>query len=252
MKGRVKELRDKINELKTRPGGAPRILPPVGCSVENICQFIGSLLSMIAALMKKEIEDNKIIQVEREIKIFLSNLDIVQKSLKDRGKIEERILHTTSIDKNNKEGQWNPSEKDKTDSLPFWLVKYNFQSLLNLPETIKLFGPISNLWEGGNNGEGILWFVKPRITNISSPRWQVNTHVNLLKDMSIKSTVHDQFCSNYEKDENMRNKYKQYHDGQQREKNMYVKYKTVGEFYSSYRNKQPISLVATNNGLFMQ
>ena len=31
---------------------------------------------------------------------------------------------------------------------------------------------------------------------------------------------------------------------------MYVKYKTVGEFYSSYRNKQPISLVATNNGLF--
>ena len=92
--------------------------------------------------------------------------------------------------------------------MPLWLAKYNFQSLLNLPETIKLFGPLSNLWEGGNNGEGILRFVKPRINTIHSPRWQVNTHLNLLKDISIKSTVNDQFSNNSENDENTRNKYK--------------------------------------------
>ena len=151
MKGKVKELRDKINELKNQPGGSPRTLPPKGCSVENICQFVGSWLSMIAALMKKEIEDNKIIKVEREIKIFLSNLDIVQKSLIERGEIEKQILSSTNVDGSNTDGLWKPSEKDKRDSLPLWLSKYNFQSLLNLPETIKLFGPISNLWEGGNN-----------------------------------------------------------------------------------------------------
>ena len=31
---------------------------------------------------------------------------------------------------------------------------------------------------------------------------------------------------------------------------MYVKYKTVNEFFSSYQNKQPISLVVTSKGSF--
>ena len=97
MKGRVKELWDKITEFKNQPGGSPDILSLNGCSVEEIFQFVGSWLSMIAALMKKNIYDSEIIKVEREIKIFLSNLDIVQKSIIEKEKVGERIFNFSNI-----------------------------------------------------------------------------------------------------------------------------------------------------------
>ena len=65
MKGRVKELRDKITELKNQPHGSPKILPPTGCSVDKICQFVGSWLSMIAAIMQGEIHDSEIVKITR-------------------------------------------------------------------------------------------------------------------------------------------------------------------------------------------
>ena len=46
---------------------------------------------------------------------------------------------------------------------PVWVTKYNFLSLLKLPDTIRQFGPVRGYWEGGAIGEGFLRSIKPEI-----------------------------------------------------------------------------------------
>ena len=50
---------------------------------------------------------------------------------------------------------------------PRWLSKYNYLSLLNIPILVKLFGPMINLWEGSNQGEGCLLFAKPKLSMLN-------------------------------------------------------------------------------------
>ena len=66
-------------------------------------------------------------------------------------------------------------EKDKStynktegETIPYRLSKYNYLSFLNFPDTMKLYGPLINLWEGSNKGEGYLRYAKPMIVNIHS------------------------------------------------------------------------------------
>ena len=53
----------------------------------------------------------------------------------------------------------------------------NYQSLLNLPNAMELYGPLINLWEGANQGEGYLRYTKPIITDIHSVNWHLNAHI---------------------------------------------------------------------------
>ena len=62
------------------------------------------------------------------------------------------------------------NKKDK-EYIPYRLSKYNFQSLSNLPSQMELYGPLINLWGGGNEEEGYLCFVEPITTAIYSKYW---------------------------------------------------------------------------------
>ena len=46
--------------------------------------------------------------------------------------------------------------------------KYNYLSLLNLPDEIRKFGPMQYLWELGGMGEGFLSCLKPLIQKMHS------------------------------------------------------------------------------------
>ena len=104
-------------------------------------------------------------EVDREVTIYLTNLHIVQKTIND--------IHKTGIDEIN----------------AYWLKKYNFLSLLNIPETIDKYGPLINLWEGSNQGEGYLRYAKPKVTDIHSKNWQINAHINLLNETSLNNVI---------------------------------------------------------------
>ena len=56
-----------------------------------------------------------------------------------------------STQKQNNNGQ---QQNISTNHVPSWLQHFNFLSLLNLPDTMDLYGPLVNMWEGGNRGEG--------------------------------------------------------------------------------------------------
>jgi hypothetical protein len=60
---------------------------------------------------------------------------------------------------------WNKYPPHHQKYVPDWIVKYNYLSLLNLPDLIELNGPLRGIWEGGAIGEGFLRYIKPEITN---------------------------------------------------------------------------------------
>ena len=77
-------------------------------------------------------------------------------------KIKSFLTHFAKLDR-----QVNP----KRDKLT-WVTSHNFSSLLNLPWIVARYGPLRNLWEGGNQGEDILKYVKQEIAMCLRPGWQ--------------------------------------------------------------------------------
>ena len=104
------------------------------CSKDNINMTIYGMLSMISQVMKKDVTDDTPSQMDREIKLFLLYVDIMSRSLQQKN--------------------------------PGWISSYTYQSLLNLPYAVTLFGPLANSWEGSNCDEGYLRHVKPRISDL--------------------------------------------------------------------------------------
>ena len=79
-------------------------------------------------------------------------------------------------------------QKQKTN--PTWLSHSNCMSLLNLPDMMEEFGPLRNLWEGGNCGEGFLRLTKPTLNKITR-NWKTNLHKDLLQFTAIRQTMID-------------------------------------------------------------
>ena len=77
-------------------------------------------------------------------------------------------------------------------------IKYTVW-LLNLPYAVILFGPLANFWEGSNCGEGYLRHVKPRIRDVHPKKWNMNLHINLLKDNLMGSVLNTHFSNKLSK-----------------------------------------------------
>ena len=119
--------------------------------------------------------------------------------------------------------------KECKSTKPYWLAKYNHLSLLNIPRTMKLFGPMINLWEGSNQGEGYLRFAKPKLTNIHSKNQNLNAHCEMLKEISLCKVIESHVNNHYTtskccKFQNFKN------SRMDRQKKMYMKYKSVNDF----------------------
>ena len=175
--GRIDVLKARIIALKEDIDNPPVLKENICCSVQAINNLIGSLVSMISSIMKHEVTDESIDDSDREIKLYLSNLNIAQNGVISLGDVDM-------------------SKKSK----PLWLSKYNFLSLLNIPQSMKLFGPMINLWEGSNQGEGYLRFAKPKLTNIHSKNWQINAHLQMLNEMSFDEVIDSHMEKNYVSD----------------------------------------------------
>ena len=138
----------------------------INCHISIVDNFIGSLLSTIASIMTRVVDDNVIGEVHREILIYLSNLDTFDEKLRQCA-----------------------GGRNKEKNKKIWQKKYNFLSLLNIPDAMYKYGPLVNLWEGSNQGEGYLRYAKPRITDIHSKNWQINAHIKLLEIISMDEVI---------------------------------------------------------------
>ena len=78
--------------------------------------------------------------------------------------------------------------------------------MLNLLEIMKQYGPLINLWEGSNKGEGYLRYAKPMTANIHSKNWYVNAILKLLNKISLDNII-DYYMQNGCKYEEVKNSY---------------------------------------------
>ena len=130
--GEVNILRLEITRLMNQDEGSPPILRQQGCGVKEFYFMVGSLFSCVAKVMERELNLKDVDELDREIQLFLNNIHIVESSLRE----------------------------GKSDVLPLWLTKYNFQSLLNLPGSMRTYGLLINLWEGWENTRNIRTGIK--------------------------------------------------------------------------------------------
>lgn len=177
---------------------------------EMIVKLVCSLHSMTAAIMAPSTSDDHVEDTDRLIKIFLSIYS----------RIEESIRTAEGCD----------TKKQKAD----WVRHYNFTSLLNLPDIIREFGPLRNLWEGGECGEKFIRRSKDAISNGLRGNWEIVTARKILVDQTIR---------------NMWRRYEMQIACDNSETKILATYRLEGKIYKStsliydsFRNMQPISV----------
>ena len=67
-----------------------------------------------------------------------------------------------------------------------------------------MYGPLINLSEDANQGEGFLKFAKPLIKDIHTSNWNPNTHLKLLNGNRLDSMIK---CHSMNKSSNTKKKY---------------------------------------------
>jgi hypothetical protein len=147
----------KVGEIKKRVAAyfEKKNIPPIvfknDCRNDTILEMINALSLMIHMLMSLDMPEDGVANLEATIRNFLIKYDNV-----DRGLMEKQV--------------------------PSWISQYNFLCLLNLPDTIRMYGNIRNLWEGGSDGEGFLRRVKNELKPGLVHQWQKWSLSNLLRD----------------------------------------------------------------------
>jgi hypothetical protein len=116
--------------------------------VENL---VCSLYDLLRCVMSRFVTAEVITKTEYAVRIYLSYADALDATIR------------------------------KDSDSPSVVSQFNNLCLLNLPETMSLYGPLRNIWEGGFRGEGLLKMVKPLVRQGLKGNW----HFNLLRNFLI-------------------------------------------------------------------
>jgi len=129
----------------------------------------------------------------------------------------------------------------RSNESPSWITSYNYICLTNIPQILKNFGPVRNLWEGGGQGEKIVGLLRP-LWNGYRLNWHKNIMDNILKQMSISHIK----CNNNENEDGDSNK-----DAETSISTYsYYRYGTIATIQSKYTSGKPLSVVLLSSNTF--
>ena len=149
-----------VKHYMTEVHPPPPVVAMTAGPVATVMATVASLDELISSIMVQVIPDKEYYStLERKIRIFLTHFA----DMEDKLPLKKR--------------------------LPTWLSCYNFLSLLNVPDVIREYGPIRNIWEGAAQGEGILRFVKPNVSNGMRRAWEHATMKTLMRKKSMKEVA---------------------------------------------------------------
>ena len=132
-------------------------------------RFITLFVGVVGRIMCDTYTEEHIEQTESYIHEFLSKFREIDKGLgKDGGDDEE-------------EG----TGSSKKSQGPRWLRSYNGVSLLNIPQAMRDFGPLVDLFEGKVQGEGIVTYIRPFISQGLRQNWAQNALTNVYRNLSL-------------------------------------------------------------------
>ena len=147
--GKISDMIEIIQEYKNT-NSEPKIQSNTWVKVADILRMFFSLNKMISYMMSMNTKKDDIDKLEAIIRMFLISYDMVDKGLSDK-------------------------------EIPSFMSQYNFLCLLNIPETMRQYGSMRNMWEGGIVGEGFLRGMKKELKQGMIGNWQVWTLKNLLE-----------------------------------------------------------------------
>jgi len=200
IKGRKAQLQATVHQYKCIERDTPPVIGPPGGSVGNVTDVIEMMWCMVSNAMAKTVDEDHAVLFDKHIRLFLNKFDALDKKIRQSTK----------------------------EHKPKWIASYNFMCLLNLPDTMRQFGPLPNLWEGGGQGEKILTKVKPLHTGYRVG-WQKNLLINILDDMALERVGSSAVCSgSFTWNDN---------------RSDYHVYKTKIDVRSAFRRGQPMSVV---------
>ena len=178
--GKKPELKDRVMRYKSLPlEDQPTYLPPECGKAEGVLDVLRTMVIMFTTVLQPAVEGenhSKILAVR--VRLFLNAVAEFEAPLRARRKqakmkiLDENKKKKKSVfDSGNLEAvpeeavpkedvQAVPEEAVPDDNKPLWLARYNFLSLLNLPDMIKLFGTPRNYFEGKYLGEKYVQEVK--------------------------------------------------------------------------------------------
>jgi len=180
---------------------------------------VSSLSAMISRVMTRTVNMEVIKDTERHIKIFLSAVDRLDRTLHPapkasaaakspmedttkgiaEGTTQRTAESTTKITADgSNEGnatagatKVGPKKGKKTERSLWWFSFTNYLCLLNIPRAMELFGPLILYWEGGGVGEKYLQEVKHLINGGSRPgdQWLVSTLNSVFELKTLRQLV---------------------------------------------------------------
>jgi hypothetical protein len=183
----------------------PPILPPSGGSLDDVVALTRTMGVAIGNIMQRSIDEGNIKSTRHFIKQLLSAFHRVDGAMLKEG--------------------------DK----PGWLTSYNFLCLLNIPSLMKCYGPISNIWEGGYDGERYSQELKQRLKGGLKENWHKNVLDSVLNDDSMKPIELPE--SQLESDNSSAEK-------------LFKKYGKCNLLLKDYNNRVPISVLYVGDNLW--
>ncbi|KAL7567091.1 hypothetical protein ACA910_002812 [Epithemia clementina (nom. ined.)] len=142
-KGSAQELKERV-QMSLQQTNIPLPRQSSG-SVKGVVDVWKSLHSLLQIVMRTGEDAINTEEIDYRVKRFLSCYAKVDQGLQ--------------------------SSEDSHEK-PSWVTSYNFMSLLNLPDAVRRFGPLRNIWEGGTQGEGFLRYVKREMSMGLRNNWQ--------------------------------------------------------------------------------
>jgi hypothetical protein len=158
------DLKDMITLDKNKHGGETQPVPVPTTNPYHVVEMIQALQCMLSVCMSPTMDQAMIETCRTTISIFLTLFARCDKA-----------LHSGI-----------GTDKYK------WISAYNFMSLLNIPSILENYGPLRNLWEGGNFGEGSLRNIKPiAATGMTTRNWSQNLLKNVHFEQSRKEIMRE-------------------------------------------------------------
>ena len=171
--GTANEKKIRVATYMRAHNGPPLMMKPKGGSVKNVKSLVKAMQAMVSHIMSNKIDETSVNETRRHIKIFLCCFDKVDAAIRDgQSAIAQKDDMTVNV-----EGTY-------INTKPTWITSYNFMCLLNIPQQMQHFGPVSQYWEGGGMGEKYIQVAKKNFTS-----FRLNWHCNLLTKIVRNQTI---------------------------------------------------------------
>ena len=157
--GKKEELKERVKQNMTAPGGPPAIHVTKASDPEEFIDLVESAVALIAVVMQDYADESLIAEMEYRVHHLLTKLELLNAKMRVK---KER---------------------------PKGITSYNFLSLLNLPLATYLLGPMRNYWEGGLMGEGYLRNVKGEINAGLQPGWELQLLGKILRNKALDTVL---------------------------------------------------------------